>query len=350
MEIKLKNIKKAYGEKEVIKGLDLDINSGELISLVGPSGCGKSTTLFMLSGLEDVTSGELMFGDNDVTNLSADKREVGLVFQSYALYPHLTVLKNVTFPLLNHGIDKKEAEERAKKIIQSVGLTEHIDKKPGQLSGGQAQRVAIARAIVKNPKVLLLDEPLSNLDAKLKMSTILEIKSIQRQHNITTVFVTHDQQEALAISDRMVILDQGVIQQVGKPNDLYRNPANLFVAQFIGSPSINSFDVEIKDGKIALLDNLVAGNINVEDGKYICAIRPEAFSISESGCEFNVSEHEILGRDVMLYGSLKDKECRILIANTNRNYSEDINKCSVVVDIKDVLLFDINTKERVYFE
>lgn len=350
MQIKLNDIKKAYGEKEVIKGLNLEIKSGELISLVGPSGCGKSTTLFMLSGLEEVTGGNIIFGDNDVTDLTADKREVGLVFQSYALYPHLTVLKNVTFPLLNHGVDKVEAEARAKKIIESVGLSEHIDKKPGQLSGGQAQRVAIARAIVKNPKVLLLDEPLSNLDAKLKMSTILEIKSIQREHNITTVFVTHDQQEALAISDRMVILDQGRVQQVGKPNDLYRNPANLFVAQFIGSPSINAFDVTIKDGKIVGFDNLVAEKINVADGKYTCAIRPEGFSIDPAGTKFNINAHEILGRDVMLYGALDDIECRILIANTNRNYDENMATTSVVVDIKDVLLFDVDSGERVYFE
>ncbi len=350
MKIKLNNIKKTYGDKEVINGLDLDIESGELISLVGPSGCGKSTTLFMLSGLEDTTGGTIHFGDMDVTKVSADKREVGLVFQSYALYPHLTVLKNVMFPLLNNGVSKLDAKKRAEEIIKSVGLLEHIDKKPGQLSGGQAQRVAIARAIVKNPKVLLLDEPLSNLDAKLKMSTILEIKKIQREHSITTVFVTHDQQEALAISDRMVILDQGKVSQVGKPNELYRNPSNLFVAQFIGSPSINTIDIEIKDKKIIGLENLVDKDINVSDGKYTCGIRPEAFNTSDVGININIGETEILGRDVMLYSSCNNLNIRVLIPNTNNSYDDSLKSLNVLVNVEDVLLFDINNGERVYFE
>lgn len=347
MNIKLDNVVKKYADKQVISGLNLDIESGELVSLVGPSGCGKSTTLFMLSGLESVTNGRILFGDVDVTKHTPDKRGVGLVFQSYALYPHFTVLKNIMYPLLNQKVDKKEAESRAREIIQSVGLSEHIDKLPGQLSGGQAQRVAIARAIVKNPQVLLLDEPLSNLDAKLKMSTILEIKRIQREHSITTLFVTHDQQEALAISDKMVVLNEGVVQQVGKPNELYRNPNNLFVAKFIGSPSINNFIVEIKDGQMVGFESLVNDKLKVADGRYECGIRPEAFSFVDNGFELNIKEHEILGRDVMLYTTSGDTDIRVLVPNTNTKYDETLQTVNVVVDKKDVLLFDCSTHMRV---
>ncbi len=220
MKVTLKDIKKSYDHNEIINHLNLEINSGELISLLGPSGCGKSTTLFMIAGLEDVTGGQIFFGEEDVTNLTPDKRGIGLVFQNYALYPHFTVLKNVMYPILNQKVPKKEARERAMEIIKSVKLEDHIDKLPSQLSGGQQQRVAIARAIGKNPKVLLLDEPISNLDAKLKEQTSKEIRDIQKKFGITTIFVTHDQQEALAVSDRIVILENGEVQQVGTPKEL----------------------------------------------------------------------------------------------------------------------------------
>jgi multiple sugar transport system ATP-binding protein len=350
MQIKLENIGKSFGKNDVIKGLDLTINSGELISLVGPSGCGKSTTLFILSGLEDLSSGSIYFDDKDVTDISVEARNVGLVFQNYALYPHLSVYKNIEFPLTN---DKKISSEdralRVKDAIKSVGLEDHVQKKPGQLSGGQAQRVAIARAIVKKPNVLLLDEPLSNLDAKLKVSTIMEIKRIQREHNITTVFVTHDQQEALAISDRMVVLNDGVIQQVGKPNDLYRNPSNLFVAKFIGSPSINYFECEVVNKKIVGFEDLCTDAFEITDGKYICAIRPEAFHV-DSGSLFCIKNSEILGRDILMHGDINGLDIRILVKNTNSIYKEDVDQLFVKVSKNDILFFDINTQERVTYE
>ncbi len=349
MNVSIQNLKKCYGQTEVISDLNLEIESGELVSLLGPSGCGKSTTLFMVSGLEDVTGGKIVFGDKDVTNLSADKRDIGLVFQNYALYPHYSVLRNVMFPLLNKKMDKKEAEKEAMEVIRAVKLEEHAHKKPGELSGGQQQRVAIARAIVKKPKVLLLDEPLSNLDAELKVKTIMEIRDIQKQFGITTIFVTHDQQEALAVSDRIVVLDKGIIQDVGKPNDLYRKPANSYVASFIGSPNINLFDGEIKNGKITGFESLINGQLNVKDGNYQIGIRPEAFHIdSESQFTIEPKTQEILGRDILVYTSINEIDLRIIVRNINENNLEKINTFSV--KLEDVMIFDQDSKARIDHE
>lgn len=351
MKVILKNVFKSFGTHEVIKDLNLEIEDGELIAIVGPSGCGKSTTLYMLSGLEDVTSGNVFFGDKDVTKLSADKRDIGLVFQNYALYPHYTVFKNIMFPLTNRkNMSNEERIKATEDIIEAVGLTDHAKKVPGQLSGGQAQRVAIARAIVKQPHLLLLDEPLSNLDAKLKMSTILEIKKIQRQFGITTVFVTHDQQEALAISDRMVVLHDGNVKQIGKPNELYRNPANRFVAEFIGSPVINTFEADIKNGLIVGLDKLVDKKINVEDGRYVIGIRPEALDKSETGHQFDITEEEILGRDVLYYCKSANYKLRVLISNTADSYFEKLDSINLCASINDLHLFDVHSGDVISFE
>ncbi|WOO87649.1 ABC transporter ATP-binding protein [Mollicutes bacterium LVI A0039] len=349
MNLTIKNVQKKYGDTEVIKNLDLEIESGELVSLLGPSGCGKSTTLFMISGLEPITSGQIFFGDEDVTNLSADKRDIGLVFQNYALYPHYTVLRNVMFPLLNKKIDKATAEKQAMEVIRAVKLEDHAHKKPGELSGGQQQRVAIARAIVKKPKVLLLDEPLSNLDAELKVKTIMEIREIQKQFGITTIFVTHDQQEALAVSDRIVVLDRGVAQDVGKPNDLYRKPANSYVANFIGSPNINLFESEIIDGKIQGLEELIDGQIKIEDGLYEIGIRPEAFYL-DANSKFTIdpTSREILGRDILIYAKIKDVDMRLIIRNISENNLDENNNFKV--KLEDVLIFDKETKMRIDHE
>lgn len=349
MNVSIQNLKKCYGQTEVISDLNLDIESGELVSLLGPSGCGKSTTLFMVSGLEDVTDGKIVFGDTDVTKLSADKRDIGLVFQNYALYPHYSVLRNVMFPLLNKKIDKKQAETEAMEVIRAVKLEEHAHKKPGELSGGQQQRVAIARAIVKKPKVLLLDEPLSNLDAELKVKTIMEIRDIQKQFGITTIFVTHDQQEALAVSDRIVVLDKGIIQDVGKPNDLYRKPANSYVASFIGSPNINLFDGQIKDGQISGFETLIDGQIKLPDGNYQIGIRPEAFHIdTNSKFAIEPKTQEILGRDILVYTTVNDIDLRIIVRNINENNLEKINTFSV--KLEDVMIFDSESKARIDHE
>ena len=241
-------------EVVAVNKFDFEIPDGKLIGLLGPSGCGKSTTLYMICGLQKPTSGKIFFGEDDVTELSPENRGVGLVFQNYALYPHMTVKQNILFPLQNFkGADKltrSEMLERAYNVAKLVQIDELMDRKPSELSGGQQQRVAIARALVKMPRVLLLDEPLSNLDARLRLQTREEIKRIQRETGITTVFVTHDQEEAMSISDMIVVMKLGIVQQIGKPQDVYDDPVNLFVAKFLGTPPINVFEGRIQNGKL----------------------------------------------------------------------------------------------------
>lgn len=263
MKITLKHLTKVFENKKAktkvvaLNDLDVEIPSGKLIGLLGPSGCGKSTTLFMLSGLEQPTSGNIIFGDDDVTTLAPEKRGIGLVFQNYALYPHMTVEQNIMFPLENMRVPKDEAKQRAfdaAKLVQIEGL---LNRKPSELSGGQQQRVAIARALVKMPSVLLLDEPLSNLDARLRLQTREEIKRIQVETGITTIFVTHDQEEAMSICDSILVMKEGVVQQMGKPQEIYDDPANLFVANFLGTPPINIFRGVIKDHGVYIDDEKI---------------------------------------------------------------------------------------------
>ena len=257
MKIVLKELTKRFPnrdhKKEEVTAVDhfsFEIPDGELVSLLGPSGCGKSTTLNMICGLEQPTEGHIFFGEEEVTNLPPELRGVGMVFQSYALYPHLSVRKNILFPLQNltgaSRLSKEEMNRRVEEAAKLVQIEPYLDRRPRELSGGQQQRVAIARALVKMPKVLLLDEPLSNLDARLRLQTRAEIRRIQQETGITTVFVTHDQEEAMSISDRMVVMKDGVLQQIGKPQEIYDNPENLFVAQFLGNPPINVLEGELR--------------------------------------------------------------------------------------------------------
>lgn len=248
--ITLKNIVKAYdGKKEsgrAVDGLNLEINRGEFVALLGPSGCGKTTTLMMLAGLLKPTSGEIYFNDRMVNHVEPKDRNIGMVFQSYALYPHLTVRDNIAFPLRERKMRKTEAYERAREISRIVQIDHLLDRKPAQLSGGQQQRVAMARALAKSPEILLLDEPMSNLDARLKLDVRDEIRKLQRDLGVTTIIVTHDQEEALAISDRVAILNDGKIQQYAPPNELFSQPVNLFVASFLGNPPMNLIPGEIQ--------------------------------------------------------------------------------------------------------
>ena len=309
MKVVLENVTKIFPprnkrEKEfmAVNGFSFTIPDGKLIGLLGPSGCGKSTTLYMISGLQKVSGGKIYFGDNDVTNLPAESRGVGLVFQNYALYPHLTVKQNILFPLQNlKGPDKLSKQEmlerayQAAKLVQIDGL---MGRKPSELSGGQQQRVAIARALVKMPDVLLLDEPLSNLDARLRLQTREEIRRIQKETGITTIFVTHDQEEAMSISDMIVVMRDGVIQQVGKPQDVYDNPTNLFVAKFLGTPPINVFNGEVKSGKLYIGNEEVLDVIGVPNQPVTVGVRPEGFIPAEDGAmTCNLSNLEIMGRD-----------------------------------------------------
>jgi len=305
MDIRLQNVTKVFQAKDksetvAVKALDVVIPTGKLIGLLGPSGCGKSTTLYMIAGLLEPTEGRIFFGDEDVTDMAPEERGIGLVFQNYALYPHMTVRQNIMFPLENIKVPKPEAMERAQEMANLVGIGELMDRKPKQLSGGQQQRVAIARALVKKPRVLLLDEPLSNLDARLRLQTREEIKRIQRETGITTVFVTHDQEEAMSISDEIVLMDFGVKQQMGAPQEVYDSPGNLFVARFLGTPPINIFEGSIKTNKV-MLNDVVIGARKAPNQEVIVGVRPEGFTVDKEGpLELEVYMVETIGRDTTL--------------------------------------------------
>ena len=295
--------KKQPADVIAVNDFTFEIPDGVLLGLLGPSGCGKSTTLNLLSGLQKPTSGRIFFGDDDVTDLPAENRGVGLVFQNYALYPHLTVRQNITFPLENRtGKDKLTHQQMADMALEAaklVQIEELMDRKPKELSGGQQQRVAIARALVKMPRILLLDEPLSNLDARLRLQTREEIRRIQKATGITTVFVTHDQEEAMSISDLIVVMKDGVVQQIGKPQAVYDSPVNLFVAKFLGTPPINVFDGEVKDGHLYIGEEAVLAVPGVANQSVTAAIRPEGFTLSETGAlSCDLSRVEVMGRDI----------------------------------------------------
>ncbi|MFH5881941.1 MAG: ABC transporter ATP-binding protein [Candidatus Izemoplasmataceae bacterium] len=305
MEIRLQNLTKVFQAKNkeetiAVNDLDITIPAGKLIGLLGPSGCGKSTTLYMICGLLKPTSGRIFFGESDVTTVPPEDRGIGLVFQNYALYPHMTVRQNIMFPLENLKVPKEQALEKVQYYADLVGIGHLLDRKPVQLSGGQQQRVAIARALVKEPRVLLLDEPLSNLDARLRLQTREEIKRIQRETGITTIFVTHDQEEAMSISDEIVVMKDGIMQQKGAPQDVYDEPQNLFVAKFLGSPPINLFDAKIENGNIKV-GEAVIGRMKANDQAITAGIRPEGFKITDkSDFEVSVEFVETIGRDTTL--------------------------------------------------
>ncbi len=313
MRIYLEHLTKAFPsrnrkeKKEVIAVNDFtyEIPDGTLTGLLGPSGCGKSTTLNLICGLETPTSGKIIFGDEDVTKLPPEARGIGIVFQNYALYPHLTVLENILFPLQNlRGPDKMDKMlmlEKARDAAALVQIEKYLDRRPKELSGGQQQRVAIARALVKRPRVLLLDEPLSNLDARLRLQTREEIRRIQRETGITTVFVTHDQEEAMSISDQIIVMKDGVVQQIGKPQHVYDDPVNLFVAKFLGTPPVNVFGGEVKDGKLFIGGSPVLSVPGLSSQKVFVGIRPEGFVPDEQGmlvCQDPSTE--VMGRDISI--------------------------------------------------
>jgi multiple sugar transport system ATP-binding protein len=344
MEIRLENLTKVFTDKtgketRAVDELSITIPSGKLVGLLGPSGCGKSTTLFMIAGLHKPSGGKIFFGKDDVTRLAPEKRGIGLVFQNYALYPHMTVRQNIMFPLENIDIKRSEALELVDEMAKLVGIQDQLDKKPAQLSGGQQQRVAIARALVKKPRVLLLDEPLSNLDARLRLQTREEIKRIQRETGITTIFVTHDQEEAMSISDQMVVLDYGVMQQMEEPQVMYNKPKNLFVAKFLGNPPINIIEGNVKDGKI-YVGEFEIGTTKAKNGSYNLGIRPEDFRFDEKGYVVDPIDIEHIGRDTLVRFKLGENVVRALIDSDSVS---DTDKITLIVKPGKVHLFNKET-------
>ena len=363
MKVTLQHVTKQFpgrgkGARAVtaVNDFDFTLPDGKLVGLLGPSGCGKSTTLNLLCGLLKPTSGKIFFGDEDVTQLPAEHRGVGMVFQNYALYPHLTVRQNIRFPLENlrgkDKLSKPEMEQRVRDAAALVQLEELLDRKPSELSGGQQQRVAIARALVKTPRVLLLDEPLSNLDARLRLQTREEIRRIQRKTQVTTIFVTHDQEEAMSISDEIVVMKDGVVQQIGRPQEVYDSPVNLFVAKFLGTPPIHVFRGEVRDGQLLLGGAAVLAVPGVPEGPVTAAVRPEGFVLDEQGplaCTLNGVE--VMGRDISVVCRHPDCENAVIRAIISaENTVPAGGTVRFALKPRKVFLFDADTERRIPFE
>ncbi len=341
---------------EALKSVNFSIEQGDLVCLLGPSGCGKSTILNMIAGLLQPTGGDIQFKKSSVINTEPKDRNIGFVFQNYALYPHMTVLENIMFPLTvgQNKISKEEAKKVAEEYMQLTNIEELAEKKPGTLSGGQQQRVAITRALVQKPEVLLLDEPLSNLDARLRLKIREEIRRLVKEVGITTIFVTHDQEEALSISDKIILLNEGVIQQHDDPQNLYLEPNNLFVAKFIGNPIINISEVEVKDGVITHPSfTLQAGELvesrfrkGLENGHYYLGLRPEDLVPSENGLfTVTVTAVELIGRERILHFTLGEQDIKSIVSVEHK--IEEGDTLSFDLLRHKLFLFDQNG-ERVY--
>ncbi|HWH98089.1 MAG TPA: sn-glycerol-3-phosphate ABC transporter ATP-binding protein UgpC [Pseudolysinimonas sp.] len=340
--------------KPAVDQLDLQVADGEFLVLVGPSGCGKSTSLRMLAGLEEVNEGNILIGDRNVTDVPPKDRDIAMVFQNYALYPHMTVAENMGFALKIAGVNK---DDRAKRVLEAAKLLDlepYLARKPKALSGGQRQRVAMGRAIVRQPQVFLMDEPLSNLDAKLRVQTRTQIASLQRRLGVTTVYVTHDQTEALTMGDRIAVLKDGILQQVGTPRDLYEKPNNVFVAGFIGSPAMNLFDADVVDGglkfgtALAKVDRETLGETKAK--KVTIGVRPEDIKVANTGdgLKVDVDVIEELGADGYLYGHTEIDGNRVdIVARVDgRNHPNAGDKVVITPEPNHIHVFDTESGER----
>ncbi len=349
--VAIRDVRKAFGAIEVIHGVDVSIADGEFVVLVGPSGCGKSTLLRMIAGLENITAGEIRIGERVVNNMPPKERDIAMVFQNYALYPHMTVAANMGFSMRLRGAPKPEIEERVQRAADILGLGPYLDRFPRQLSGGQRQRVAMGRAIVRDPQVFLFDEPLSNLDAKLRVAMRIEIKELHQRLATTTVYVTHDQVEAMTMADRIVVMHDGLVEQIGAPLDLYDRPDNLFVAGFIGSPAMNFLRGTIRlngaasfagPGGVTLpLDAAPAGT----DGRpAVYGIRPEHFTIADDGAEAEVQVVEPTGSELQVVAKLGGED--IIAVFRERLKFKPGDKIRLKPDPRLVHLFDEPTGKR----
>ena len=351
-DVSLNQIRKSFGAIEVIKGVDLDIRSGEFVVFVGPSGCGKSTLLRMIAGLEDITSGSLSIGGTDMTDEDPAKRGIAMVFQTYALYPHMTVRENMGFALRFAGMKKQEIENRVMEAARMLELESYLDRKPKALSGGQRQRVAIGRAIVRHPDVFLFDEPLSNLDAELRVHMRAELSALHDRLQTTMVYVTHDQVEAMTLADRIVVLRAGKVEQIGTPLELFNTPANLFVAGFIGSPAMNFLPASVVDAdedelKISLLDAetldlAITGTRPASGARVTLGVRPQHIRLAaedQTGFEIAITLVEALGTETVIYGEAGNGE-RVMAVLAGQHALKTGTTIRVTFDVADVHLFD----------
>lgn len=346
----LKNLVKKYDTKTIIDDISLEIKDKEFLVLVGSSGCGKSTILRMIAGLEDITSGEIYIGDKCVNNVHPKDRDIAFVFQSYALYPHMSVYENIAFPLKMRNFKKDEIDKKVKEAAEILNLTEFLERRPKQLSGGQRQRVALGRAIVRNPKVFLMDEPLSNLDAKLRVQMRSEIKKLHEKLQTTFIYVTHDQTEALTMGDRIVVLDKGVIQQVDEPEKIYYNPANTFVGGFLGSPSMNFVESDVVDGSVKFNDYIIYLSeeqkaLIGDKNKIIIGVRPEKMEALNSNYEFKVKVDisEMLGSEKIAYFDINNAKCAAKL-DAQTQFSDEL---ILHFNTTEFLFFDVETKTRI---
>lgn len=327
--LELKKITKVYPNgTKAINETSLNIEHGEFMVFVGPSGCGKSTLLRMIAGLEDITEGEIDLDGKTINKIDPSERDVAMVFQNYALYPHMNVYKNLAYGLKNRGDSKENIDKKVKEVAVLLEIKEFLERKPAQLSGGQRQRVAMGRAIVRNPKVFLFDEPLSNLDAQLRGQVRIEIKKLQRSMNVTSVFVTHDQVEAMTLGDRLAVINNGIIEQIGTPIEVYETPKTLFVAEFIGTPKMNFINGKIKNQKFETGKAQIPLNHFTDTEEAILGFRPEDLYVDNNGIfQLNVEIIEKLGADSLIYGSDQNQNslCLRVNGNTKINFNEKIN-------------------------
>ena len=326
--VKLENVSKSWGDFKAVDDFNLTIEDEEFLVLLGPSGCGKTTTMRMIAGLEELSSGTIKIDDVIVNDLEPKDRDVSMVFQSYGLYPNMSVFENIRFPLKIRKIKKSLHEKLVMRAVKMVELEKFLKRKPAELSGGQKQRVALARALVRNPNIFLMDEPLSNLDAKLRVSTRAQIKHLQNKLKITTIYVTHDQVEAMTLADRVVVMNNGKIQQIGSPKEIYNRPFNTFVASFIGSPPMNLVPISIRN-KTSISQDLKFSKINVKDGKYTLGFRAEDASIEKTG-NFTgpIYSIELLGDSTIVTLNIKNN---LLHIKTSNNFSSKIGE---IVSVK----------------
>jgi len=351
-KVTLKGVKKNYGPVKAIHGVDMEIADGEFIVIVGPSGCGKSTLLRMVAGLEAISEGQIVIGDRVVNDIEPADRDIAMVFQNYALYPHMSVYQNMSYGLRIRGMDKADIEKRVQRAAEILQLQPYLQRKPRELSGGQRQRVAMGRAIVREPSVFLFDEPLSNLDAKLRVQMRLEIKRLHQQLGVTSIYVTHDQVEAMTLADRLVVMNLGRADQIGTPGDVYNHPATTYVGGFIGSPAMNFVKCRIEAGKVVLDDGVtlaLPGGWNVPTGGYTLGIRPETLRVARPGetpdLQLDVDVAEELGADTLLHGKVGGQEV-VARVPSNAGY-HDKSRPGLMVDMARAHLFDTDSGLRI---